>query len=66
MYTYEVAVFALVLAIAFIVVQQAVIHKQRKALDRFADTIMGLADNSMKVSMDSNGDVHVTQTSRSK
>jgi hypothetical protein len=46
----------------FIVVQQVVIHKQRKALDRFADTIMGLANSSMKVSMDSNGDVHVTQT----
>ena len=66
MYIYEVAVFALVVAIAFIIVQQVVIHKQRKALDRFADTIMGLADNSMKVSVDSNGDVHVTQASRSK
>ena len=62
MYTYEIAGIALVLAIAFIVVQQVVIHKQRKALDRFADTIMGLANSSMKVSMDSNGDVHVTQT----
>tara|TARA_R110000796_G_scaffold80211_1_gene177548 strand:+ start:328 stop:522 length:195 start_codon:yes stop_codon:yes gene_type:complete len=64
MYTYEIAVFALVLAIAFIVVQQAVIHKQRKALDRFADTIMGLANSSMKVSMDSDGDVHVTKRER--
>jgi hypothetical protein len=62
MYTYEIAGIALVLAIVFIVVQQVVIHKQRKALDRFADTIMGLANSSMKVSMDSNGDVHVTQT----
>tara|TARA_R110000823_G_scaffold9739_13_gene33731 strand:- start:808 stop:1002 length:195 start_codon:yes stop_codon:yes gene_type:complete len=64
MYTYEIAGIALVLAIAFIVTQQVVIHKQRKALDRFADTLMALADSSMEISTDPDGDVHVTKKGR--